>query len=194
VTTITRWAAVVVAVVLLGTGVVLLRSGGDGAQLVVAGRGAGTIARACWLIGTLCAAYAACSWAWHRTRTAGLPGRTAGRAAAVLLSAGLVACALGTVALASLGGTVRYVDVGSASGHTVTVAEYRSLGGRQLQLGLRDGWSFRPASGARASANSNQVRPEPSPTGDDGFRLRVVGSRVLIDHGGRLPLEARLPG
>lgn len=190
---VTRWAAIVVAVVLLGTGTALVQSSGDGAQLVIAGRGVGAITRACWLFGALCAAYASCTWAWHLTRAARSAGRAAARAAAVLLSVGLVVCALSTVALSSLGGSVRYVDVGSASGRTVTVAEYRSLGGRQLQLGFRNGWSFRAASGERASANSNQVKANPSSTGDDVFRLRIVGGRALVDYGGDLPLEARLP-
>jgi hypothetical protein len=187
-----RWAALVVAVVALVGGAVLVQSDGADAQLVIAGRGAETIRAACWLVGALCAACAACTWAWHLTR-ARPAGRTAARAAAVLLSVGLVACALGSVALSSLGGSVRYVDIGSASGHTVTVAEYRSLGGRQLQLGFRDGWSFRAATGERAWANSNQVRPDPSSTGDDVFRLHVDGSRVVVDHGGDRPLEAPLP-
>lgn len=192
--TVARWAAVLLSLVLLGTGAVLVRSGGDGAQLVIAGLGARTIAKACWLSGALCAAWGACNSAWHLTRAAQSAIRTAIRVAAVLLSAGLVVCALGYIALSSLGGSVRYVDVGSASGRTVTVAEYRSLGGRQLQLGFRDGWSFRAASGERASANSNQVATNPSSPGPDAFHLRIVGGRVLVDYGGDLPLEARLPG
>ncbi|WP_146242496.1 MULTISPECIES: hypothetical protein [unclassified Curtobacterium] len=192
--TASRWTAVVVAAVALVVGVVLVHAGGDGAQLVVAGRGPGTITQACWLVGALAAAYAAVTWAWHLTRSGRSAGRTVARAAAALLSVGLLGCALGSVVLSSLGGSVRYVDVGSASGHTVTVAEYRSLGGRQLQLGFRDGWSFRPAAGARAWANSNQVETGPSSTDEDVFRLHVDGSRVLVDHGGDQPLEARLPG
>lgn len=194
VSTVTRWVAVVVAVALLGAGIAVSRSSGHGAELVIAGRGATTIAGGCWLGGALCAGYATCTWAWHLTRSARSAGRTAARAAAVLLSVGLIVYALGFVALSSLGGSVRYIDVGSVSGRTVTVAEYRSLGGRQLQLGFRDGWSFRAASGDRASANSNQVESGPTSGGGDPLRLRTIGSRVLVYYGGARPLEARRPG
>lgn len=187
-----RWAALVVAVVALVGGAALGQSDGADAQLVIAGRGAETIRAACWLVGALCAACAACTWAWHLTRAARRAGRTPVRAAAVLLSVGFVACALGYVALSSLGGSVRYVDVGSASGRTVTIADYRSLGGRQLQLGFRDGWSFRAATGERAWANSNQVRTDPASIGGV-FHLHVDGSRVVVEYGGDRPLEAPLP-
>ncbi|MBM7477035.1 hypothetical protein JOD51_003283 [Curtobacterium herbarum] len=45
----------------------------------------------------------------------------------------------------------------------------------------------------RAWANSNQVKANPSPTGGDVFGLHVDGSRVVVDHGADLPLEAPLP-
>lgn len=187
-----RWASGTTAIVALTVGAVLTVAQSRDEVFVVGPYGGTSIVTFLWFIGGMCFAYATCAGAWQLTQ-ASRPGvRSLVRVAAALVSAVLL---LGVVLygwLSSLGGSERYIDVGTAHGRTITVAEYTSLGGTTLNLGERTGWHFRPGVGVSAWANADQPPPGPPRFSGGRYGIHTDGNEVRVSYGGSRPLQITL--
>jgi hypothetical protein len=162
--------------------------------LVIGRYGPSSLMKVTQVVAGTCGTVAACGWAWripHRTHPL---IRTGTRTLAVVSSLTILIWLAAYAWLTAIGGSARYVDVGTLNGHTITVAEYSSLGGTNLQLGERDGWYFTPNHQPEASANSNHVPGGPPPSQRNTYKLHVDNNRVTVDYDGPHPLTATFPG
>jgi len=186
------WTTTALLLLTMSAIALLALANSDQRVLVVGSHGPTSLRKLAYFVGASCFTAAACGWAWHFPKASSPALATVARAAAVLLSVVLLLGCVGYAWLTAIGGTTRYINVGSTHGQTITVAEYSSLGGTTLELGTRDGWYFTPSSQPSAWANSNQVPPGPPPSQKDTYKLHTSGHQVSVSYKGEHPLRMTL--
>lgn len=121
---------------------------------------------------------------WGLTRRSRLWPQLLVRALATTIAVALGLCLCVVAWLGALG-SVRYVDVGTVDGRTVTVAEYQSLAGLGASLGYRDGWFVSPAGpgdipGSAVGTDDGAGDPQ-SEFGH--YRLEIAPDQVTVRFG-----------
>lgn len=189
----TIWAATGLLLLSIAASVLLSLADSRDHALVLGPYGASSLMTVALCLMVACSVVAACGWAWEIPPSAGPILRNGARTVAVVLSLTVLFGLFVFVFLASIGGSTRYVDVGSTNGHTITVAEYSSLGGTSLQLGERSGWYFTPSDQLDAWATGNQVPDGPPPSQRASYEFRVQHGQVVVDFGGPGSLSLTMP-
>ncbi|MFJ3381875.1 hypothetical protein ACIPJ2_15860 [Curtobacterium sp. NPDC090217] len=172
-------------------------AGSPGQRFVVGSMGTGSLSVVVWVVGVVFLIVAASGWTWRGTRRAPSAVRIAVR---ILVSSALVVAAAGSVAtlffVAMLGAPPAYVDVGTVNGHTVVVSESTSLGGLSTQIGIRDGFWVRMATGEHAFVTVDGLPGGRPPSRTDGYRLTEEHGQAVVRFtlGGRQEMRFPLPG